>query len=42
MLGTPKWMVYIVYSGKPHLIKVDELGVALFHETPTCEINQYG
>ena len=29
--GTPKWMVY-VYNGK--LIKMDDLGVPVFLETP--------
>ena len=32
--GTPKWMVY---NGKPeNPIKMDDLGVPLFLETPTC------
>ena len=29
--GTPKWMVY---NGKPYSIKMDDLGVPLFLETP--------
>ena len=29
--GTPKWMVY-----KENLIKMDDLGVPLFLETPIC------
>ena len=29
--GTPKWMVY---NGKPYQIKMDDLGVPLFSETP--------
>ena len=31
--GTPKWMVYNIYNGKPYE-QMDDLGVPLFLETP--------